>query len=306
MPSRDYQIVFRGRVAPGTAPEQARENLAKLFKAQPEQVEKLFDGRRQVLKKGLEREAADRYRAALRKAGLIVSVVSAETERSAQARVTPPPEDPPSTPPAPAESEPSPGRASFAIDDPAESVSSGKAVFQVDDSPDEAREAEAADNAGVAEPAEPHGEDTAAGAGDQPAAAELAPVGVQLVAPEVIEPLTFDLADIELAEAGEVVDETAPPPPLEVDTSGLSASEAFDALDEHEAPAAPEIDLSGFDVASDEGPADSAEPPAAPEIDTSGLSVTEEFDSLDPDQREPTPSIDTSHLELLPGPESDA
>ena len=75
MPSSDYQIVFRGRIVPGVDEQTARATLARLFKTDIASIERLFNGQRQILKKGLAREQADKYRAALRGAGLMVSVV---------------------------------------------------------------------------------------------------------------------------------------------------------------------------------------------------------------------------------------
>lgn len=67
-----YEILFKGEVMPTLDPEQVSEALASLFKASPEKIAPLFNGSSHTLKSGLDREAAERYRDTLKKAGAIV------------------------------------------------------------------------------------------------------------------------------------------------------------------------------------------------------------------------------------------
>ncbi|MEM9530952.1 MAG: hypothetical protein AAGA23_08535 [Pseudomonadota bacterium] len=276
MPSKDYQVVFRGRLTPETTESLAAQNMAKLFSVAPEKVLRLFDGQRHVIKKGLDRETADKYRRALRKAGIIVAVVSAETERAAQTKpevVAPPAQ--------PAETQ---NRASFAIDDPHRSTQ--RAVFRVDDPADASPP-----------PADVGG---AAPAADSPTAgsdADLAPVGSQLVEPQTISAPDFDLRDFTLADIDALVDESPPPPPLEVDVSDLSAEEGFDALDSSPPPPPPDVDISKLDLAEDDGPVDKTAPPPPAQIDTDGLSASESFEQLDDRPPPPAAQISTDHLD---------
>ena len=149
MGSKDYQIVFRGRVAPGHDEATARANMAKLFKVDAERVDQLFSGGRQVLKRGLDRESADRYRGVLRKAGVIVSIVSVATEESAQKFEAPVAKEPPPPPPGDTAN-----RATFAIDDPSAEPAPQKAVFQVDDPA--IQDAALTHEIGIAEPSHLH------------------------------------------------------------------------------------------------------------------------------------------------------
>ena len=70
-----FEIVFRGKLIGDVTKKQAIVRLAKLFKTEPARLVKLFSGERVILKKGLDREVADKYRSVLRKAGMAVSVV---------------------------------------------------------------------------------------------------------------------------------------------------------------------------------------------------------------------------------------
>jgi hypothetical protein len=77
MAHQTYQVVFRGQIVPGATVDDVKANLAKLFNTDAAKVESLFSGRSMVLKKGLEREAGERYRALLEKAGARCELVPA-------------------------------------------------------------------------------------------------------------------------------------------------------------------------------------------------------------------------------------
>lgn len=70
-----YEIVFSGQTLPGADPDAVKANLAKLFQADAQRIALLFSGRRLVLKNNLDAAAADKYRAALERAGAQVEVV---------------------------------------------------------------------------------------------------------------------------------------------------------------------------------------------------------------------------------------
>jgi hypothetical protein len=74
-----YEIVFSGECVPGTPLDQVKSNLAKLFQADAQRIELLFSGRRLVLKNNLDAQGAEKYRAALARAGAV-----ARTEEMAQ------------------------------------------------------------------------------------------------------------------------------------------------------------------------------------------------------------------------------
>ncbi|MBW7472252.1 hypothetical protein [Marinobacter sp. F4218] len=69
-----FQLVFRGECAPGTDLETARNNARSLFKASVEQVDRMFSGQPVVIRNKLEEVQAEKYRAVLKKHGMIAHV----------------------------------------------------------------------------------------------------------------------------------------------------------------------------------------------------------------------------------------
>lgn len=67
-----YEIVFKGEVMPNLDLEQVAAAMAKLFKTSEQKIAALFNGNAHTLKSGLERDAAEKYRDTLKKAGAIV------------------------------------------------------------------------------------------------------------------------------------------------------------------------------------------------------------------------------------------
>jgi hypothetical protein len=69
-----YEIAFSGECLPGASLDQVKSNLATLFKADAPRIELLFSGRRLVLKNNLDVQAAEKYRAALARAGAVARI----------------------------------------------------------------------------------------------------------------------------------------------------------------------------------------------------------------------------------------
>lgn len=70
MTDTHYKIMFEGQVRPGVSPDEARLNLARLFKSEPAAVERLFSGDPVALKRGVQYAEAERYLNALHDAGV--------------------------------------------------------------------------------------------------------------------------------------------------------------------------------------------------------------------------------------------
>lgn len=90
-----FQLVFKGECAPGTDLETVRSNARTLFKASVEQVDRMFSGQPVVIRNKLEEVQAEKYRAVLKKHGMVAYVqpmAGAEPPRQA------PTPAPPSTP----------------------------------------------------------------------------------------------------------------------------------------------------------------------------------------------------------------
>ncbi|MCB2166552.1 MAG: hypothetical protein KQI78_02750 [Deltaproteobacteria bacterium] len=70
-----YQVIFRGKTVPDTPIEDVKANLAKLFKTNDVRINRLFSGQAVVLKKNLQQEEGERYRALLERAGALCQIV---------------------------------------------------------------------------------------------------------------------------------------------------------------------------------------------------------------------------------------
>jgi hypothetical protein len=74
-----FDIYFTGKLVEGIDSGQAKQNFAQLFKTEPSQVEKLFNGKPQLLKRGCSKSEAIKYKTALHKAGLLVAFKAHQT-----------------------------------------------------------------------------------------------------------------------------------------------------------------------------------------------------------------------------------
>ena len=72
--SQRYDIFFAAQLVDGFDDATVRANLATLFKANDATLEKLFSGKPQLIKRGVDKQAAIKYKAALQKAGAIALV----------------------------------------------------------------------------------------------------------------------------------------------------------------------------------------------------------------------------------------
>ncbi|MFA7552974.1 MAG: hypothetical protein WCY88_01900 [Spongiibacteraceae bacterium] len=78
-----YDIYFTGQLVEGIEQPTAIDNLARLFKSSTENVIRLFNGKPQLLKRGLGKEEALKYKAALHKAGLLVAFKAHQQQAAA-------------------------------------------------------------------------------------------------------------------------------------------------------------------------------------------------------------------------------
>lgn len=190
-----FQLVFKGECAPGTAPETARGNARTLFKASVEQVERMFSGQPVVIRNKLEEVQAEKYRAVLKKHGMISYV-----QPMAAAPARPAPE---------ADPEPALRRSSEGAGAEAQSPAPAPAPDKVPDTEPGERLSVAGDKV----------DDILSGSG-----LGLDPVGVTLMEHTEVEPPMFQhLENWTLAPAGtELGVERELPPPVVPDVSHLS------------------------------------------------------------------------------------
>lgn len=107
-----YTIVFAGKVLPGHEVADVKVALGTQFKLSADQVNKLFSGRRSVLKKGLDAAGSARFESALNNIGAAVLVEIGDASPSPAPAATggsrPPPPPPPPPPPAGSPGAPTP------------------------------------------------------------------------------------------------------------------------------------------------------------------------------------------------------
>ena len=78
-----FDIVFAGRVVPTKSVEEVKAGLAKLFKTNAEQIERLFSAEEVTIKKGLDYAQAMKYQSALKQVGALVLIKKQESSTSA-------------------------------------------------------------------------------------------------------------------------------------------------------------------------------------------------------------------------------
>lgn len=69
-----YEVTFSGQMVEGADPQQVRLAVQRLFNASEQTLEQFFSGRRIVVKRGLDRETAEKYRQVFASAGALVEV----------------------------------------------------------------------------------------------------------------------------------------------------------------------------------------------------------------------------------------
>ncbi len=79
MSNRTFDILFDGKLVEGFTQETAKANLQTLFKLDAAQVDKMFTGSTVSIKKGLDRQTASKYQAALNKAGIKIQLILSQT-----------------------------------------------------------------------------------------------------------------------------------------------------------------------------------------------------------------------------------
>ena len=69
-----FDIAFYGIIQPGKDKDAVIQNMAQLFKTPPDKVRPLFAGGRRVIKSKVDELTANKYKAALEKAGLVIKL----------------------------------------------------------------------------------------------------------------------------------------------------------------------------------------------------------------------------------------
>jgi hypothetical protein len=223
MADANFAVVFRGRLVEGADPAAVRANLARLFNADAERIEKMFSGQSVIIKKGLDEAGAKKYQAALAKAGALV-----ELARTAPAATAPAPAAQPATP-ATAPASPAPATAAPVV--PAAAATETRAS--------------------AAPSVPPQTIPTAFASGEVPAAIEASVDEPGVVLVEYQPPAAPDIATdhLSVAEAGVTLVDAEPVPEPAYDLSALSLDPPGTTLAEPRHVEAPDYDFEGLSVA---------------------------------------------------------
>lgn len=82
-----FDIVFTGRTAPGHDPDAVRAGLQSLFRLDDARAQRLFRAGRVVVKRAVDLDTAERFRAAFLETGALVEIEPAEVEETIIATV---------------------------------------------------------------------------------------------------------------------------------------------------------------------------------------------------------------------------
>lgn len=191
-----YEVIFQGELVEGFSAADVKANIARLFKASPQQIEQMFSGRRVVIRNQLDQETAQKYQVLLRKNGALCSLAPMQPAAPAK---RPAPVSPQPVTPAPSSS-------ANAAPAPKPAASAAPAAV-----------APAAPAARKAAPSTDGRLNLAGKKADailQNVDLELAPVGATLAAPSRPQPVEVpDLSHLTLAPVGATLVEHAEPPP---------------------------------------------------------------------------------------------
>ena len=225
---QSFNVVFKGELVKGATPEQVKNNIAKLFSADPAKLAHLFSGKAVIIKKGLDLAGADKYESVLRRAGAIIELVEVAGEVPSEV------------------SSKIPGTAGTQATAPPKPQAEGPAATQKKtDGKSKASERTpmeqtivAAAPAAAAAPPQAPADLTVAEVGatliehvaPPPANFDtthlnLAELGVDLVEAEKVAAAQYDLSGLTLDPVGVDLVDRKPVTPAEFDTSGLSLSD---------------------------------------------------------------------------------
>jgi len=237
MAKGSYQVIFSGKIIEHADIDMVKANVARVFSMPDDRIEKLFSGRRLVLKKNIDQATAERYKTTLQRAGALC-----EIEDLATVQQTPVAEK--------TESKPEP--------ESERNIQSTAADVSMT----------------VAAPGSQIGEHIeVAAANIDTSGMDMAEVGITLVESEAIPDANIDTGDIDMAEVGITLAEPKEVADANIDTTGIDMAEVGITLTEPEEFLEADFDLS--ELSMDEVGVTLVEPKSVPDakIDTSQLSL---------------------------------
>ncbi|OOZ37740.1 hypothetical protein [Solemya velesiana gill symbiont] len=79
-----FDIYFSGQIIEGNDPDQVKQKIAQMFKADAAQVERMFSGKPIRIKSGVDQDTAIKYRGAFKNAGALIDIKPAGKEAQEQ------------------------------------------------------------------------------------------------------------------------------------------------------------------------------------------------------------------------------
>ena len=219
MAKGSYQVIFSGKIIEHADIDMVKANVARTFSMPPDRIEKLFSGRRLVLKKDLDQATAERYRSTLQRAGALCEIedTTASTPITEKPPVQPAPSVQPAAPEIAAQTQ-SPvtqvDASGMSMAEPGIILAEPAPVPEANIDTGDIDMAEVGIT--LAEPAPVP--DANIDTGD----IDMAEVGITLTEPEEFLAAEFDLGDMSLDEAGAQLVEPKKVAPADIDTSQLS------------------------------------------------------------------------------------
>ena len=225
MSEQTFQVIVNGTLTEGAQLDQVKQNIAKLFNTSVGKVEPMFSGRKMAVKKGLDQQTAQKYKAAIIKAGLAAGIAPMA----------------PATQPQPTEQPATAGQSGVSLDNA--SIAAVGSVM--DETPPPAEPDIDISNLDMGSPGETLSQQ------NQPPEPDIdvsdltmGEVGEDVTEHKPAPEPDIDISDLSMGEVGEDVMEYEEVPPLDVDISELSMGEVGEDVMEHEAVPPVNIDTS--------------------------------------------------------------
>ncbi len=291
--SERYDIFYAGKIVDGFDEATVRANVAKLFKANDATLQKLFSGKPQLIKRGVEKAAAIKYKSAMQKAGA-VPLIRAHAAAKAAAKPAPEPGAP--KPGAPKPGAPTPG----APEPRKQSMAERLAALTGEEAPSAAQASASTPAAAPAAPSQP-----ASFVSDE-SGITLAPPGSDVLSEserDQVEAVEVDTSAIHLTPEFAAVEPEPREEPPAPDTSHMSMGEVGEDiphLETEQVELDPDISHLSMGEVGDAIPhLDIEQEPV--DVDTSAIDLAPEGSDVLEEQyrkKEAATAPDTSHIKL--------
>lgn len=246
MAEGNYQVIFSGQIIDGADLDMVKRNVSRVFNLDADKVEKLFCGRRLILKKQIDQATAEKYQSTMQRAGALCEIANASQASAMVEKTT-----------ATAISQ-TPPDASLAKQ---QTVATDTAVNKEE-------------GVSLAEPGvQLVAHEAVPAANIDTSGMDMAEPGIQLVEHEMVPEANIDTSGMDMAEVGIQLVEHEMVPEPDIDTSAMDMAEAGIRLAEPGEIVEVEFDTSAMSLDAAGIQLVEAKPVPAANIDTSHLST---------------------------------